>query len=95
MILHQVTAFNIKKHFQTATVSWLNGQEKRCQMEDMQLPKDYDRDFEYLMKNTMICLKQKKEFVAARDQQVYSTRDPLKLLKVLNMKIFVQLFFQR
>ena len=33
MILHQVTAFNIKKHFQIVTVSWLNGQEKRCQIE--------------------------------------------------------------
>jgi hypothetical protein len=30
--LFQTTAFDIKKHYQTATVSWLNGQEKRCQI---------------------------------------------------------------
>ena len=47
------------------------------------------------MINMMICLKHKKEFVAASDRQVYSNRDPLKLLEVLNMRDLCAVVFPK
>ena len=53
--------------------------------EEKELPKEYDRDFEYFNdKHEELCLKHKNEFVAIKNQQVYSNRDPLKLLEILN-----------
>ncbi len=50
----------------------------------MEFPKEYDRDFEYFNnKHDELCLKHKNEFVAVKNQQVYSAKDPLKLLETL------------
>ena len=38
----------------------------------------------YNDKHDELCLKHKNEFVAVKNQQVHSNRDPLKLLEVLN-----------
>jgi hypothetical protein len=52
---------------------------------EMEIPKEYDRDFEYFSdRYDELCLKHKNEFVAIKDLQVYSAKDPLKLLETLN-----------
>jgi hypothetical protein len=52
---------------------------------EMEIPKEYDRDFEYFSdRYDELCLKHKNEFVAIKNQQVYSAKDPLKLLETLN-----------
>lgn len=51
----------------------------------MEFPKEYDRDFEYFNnKHDELCLMHNYEFVAVKNQQVYSNMDPLKLLEILN-----------
>jgi hypothetical protein len=61
------------------------GMRKAVKDEEMELPKEYDMDFEYFNdKHDELCLKHKNEFVAVKNQQVYSAKDPLKLLEILN-----------
>ncbi len=58
---------------------------KKKAVKEKELPKEYDRDFEYFNnKHDELCLKHKNEFVAVKNQRVYSNRDPLKLLEILN-----------
>ena len=57
---------------------------KKKNTKEMKFPKEYDRDFEYFnTKHDKLCLEHKNEFVAVKNQQVYSNRDPLKLLEIL------------
>jgi hypothetical protein len=57
---------------------------KKKSVKEMEFPKEYDRDFEYFnTKHDELCLEHKNEFVAVKNQQVYSNRDPLKLLEIL------------
>ena len=57
---------------------------KKKAVKEMEFPKEYDRDFEYFkFKHDELCLEHKNEFVAVKNQQVYSNRDPLKLLEIL------------
>jgi hypothetical protein len=58
---------------------------KAVKYEEKELPKEYDRDFEYFSDiYDELCLKHKNEFVTVKNQQVYSAKDPLKLLEILN-----------
>ncbi len=58
---------------------------KKKTVKEMEFPKEYDRDFEYFnTKHDELRLKHKNEFVAVKKQQIYSNRDPLKLLEILN-----------
>ncbi len=58
---------------------------KKKTVNEMEFPKEYDRDYEYFNnKYDELCLTHKNEFVAVKNQQVYSNRDPLKLLEILN-----------
>jgi hypothetical protein len=40
--------------------------------------------FSTIVTNTMNCLKHNNEFLAVKNQQVYSAKDPHKLLEILN-----------
>ena len=61
------------------------GKRKAVKDEEIELPKEYETDFEFFRKiRDELCLKHKNEFVAVKNQQVYSHRDPLKLLEILN-----------
>jgi len=61
------------------------GKRKATKDEEKDLPKEYDRTFEYFNdKHDELCLKHRNHFVAVKNQQVYSAKDPLKLLEILN-----------
>ena len=52
---------------------------------EMEFQEEYDMDFEFFnSKYDELCLKHRNEFVARKNRQVYSNRDPLKLLEILN-----------
>ena len=61
------------------------GKRKAVKDEERELSKEYEKDFEYFGdKHDELCLKHKNEFVAVKNRQVYSAKDPLKLLETLN-----------
>jgi hypothetical protein len=61
------------------------GKRKAVKDEERELSKEYEKDFEYFSdKHDELCLKHKNEFVAVKNRQVYSAKDPLKLLETLN-----------
>jgi hypothetical protein len=61
------------------------GKRKATKDEERELSKEYEKDFEYFRdKHDELCLKHKNEFVAVKNRQVYSAKDPLKLLETLN-----------
>ncbi len=58
---------------------------KKKAVKENEFPREYDRDLEYFNnKYNELCLTHKNEFVAVKNRQVYSNRDPLKLLEILN-----------
>jgi hypothetical protein len=61
------------------------GKRKATKDEENEFPKEYEQDFEYFSdKRDELCLKHRNQFVAVKNQQVYSAKDPLKLLEILN-----------
>jgi hypothetical protein len=61
------------------------GKRKVVKDKETELPKEYERDFEFFSQiHDELCSKHKNEFIAVKNQQVYSHRDPLKLLEILN-----------
>jgi len=61
------------------------GRRKAVKDKESEFPKEYETDFELFNdKHDELCLLHRNEFVAVKNQQVYSNRDPLKLLEVLN-----------
>jgi hypothetical protein len=61
------------------------GKRKAVKDEEKEPPEEYDMDFEYYNdKHDELCLKHKNKFVAVKNQQVYSAKDHLKLLEILN-----------
>ncbi len=56
---------------------------KKKTVNEMEFPKEHDKDLYFNNKHDELCLTHKNEFVAVKNQQVYSNRDPLKL-EILN-----------
>jgi hypothetical protein len=61
------------------------GKRRAVKDDEKELPKEHVRDFEYFNgKHDELCLKHKNEFIAVKNQQFSSNRDPLRLLEILN-----------
>ena len=81
-----MTVFDIKNYFLNNNYSLVEvAKRKAVKYEEKEVPKEYDGDFEYFNdKHDELCLKHRNQFVAIKNEQVYSTKDPLKLLEIPN-----------
>jgi hypothetical protein len=83
---YPITVFDFKKYFIIVNDSLVQvAKKKSVKEEEMELPNEYFSDFQYFSdKHDELCIKHRNHFVAVKNQEVYSAKDPLKLLEILN-----------